>query len=257
VALQERFGVSERRACKVVGQPRSTQRLAAPEPADDELALRAFLRDFSRRRPRWGWRRAFTEAKRSGWPRVNKKRVHRLWREEGLRVPYRKRKKPLRGIGVAMGAFCPLHPNVVWAMDFQFDQTTDGRMLKLLNVIDERTRECLAIEVARSIDADGVAAVLERLPHQRPAPRRPRPPRPVGGDGQLAFSQVEILSGDPQRLALRGTTTRWHEANRRPSFKPPQKITVPGRSGDKSARPSRPFVGSALRTRTRSDPFCA
>ncbi len=86
-------------------------------------------------------------------------------------MPYRKRKKPLRGIGKAMGPFCPLHPNVVWALDFQFDQTSDGRMLKLLNVIDEKSRECLAIEVARTIDADGVVAVLERLARERGAPR--------------------------------------------------------------------------------------
>jgi putative transposase len=139
-------------------------------PPDEELALRAFLRDFSRRRPRWGWRRAYTEARKTAWPQVNRKRVHRLWREEGLRVPYRKKKKPLRGIGQAVGAFCPIRPNVVWAMDFQFDQTTDGRMLKLFNVIDEYTRECLAIAVARSIDADGVVAVLERLARERGAP---------------------------------------------------------------------------------------
>ena len=85
-------------------------------------------------------------------------------------MPYRKKKKPLRGIGQAVGAFCPIRPNVVWAMDFQFDQTTDGRMLKLFNVIDEYTRECLAIAVARSIDADGVVAVLERLARERGAP---------------------------------------------------------------------------------------
>jgi len=64
-----------------------------------------------------------------GW-RVNHKRIHRLWIAEDLRVPYRKRKKPLRGIGVPVGAFCPIRPNVVWAMDFQFDQTSDGRMLE-------------------------------------------------------------------------------------------------------------------------------
>ena len=86
-------------------------------------------------------------------------------------VPYRKRKRPLRGIGASVGAFCPIRPNVVWALDFQFDQTTDGRMLKLLNVIDEHTREALAIEVDRSIDADGVVAVLERLAAVRGAPR--------------------------------------------------------------------------------------
>ena len=106
----------------MAGQARSTQRLRAPVPGDEELALRAFLRDFSVRRPRWGWRRAARAARDAGW-RVNDKRIHRLWRAEGLRVPYRKRKRPLRGIGVGIGAFCPIRPNVVWALDFQFDQT--------------------------------------------------------------------------------------------------------------------------------------
>ena len=135
--------MTERRACRVVGQPRSTQRLKPPVPSDDELALRAFLRDFSKRRPRWGWRRAAVEARKAGW-RANHKRIHRLWIAEGLRVPYRKRKKPLRGIGQPVGAMCPIQPNVVWAMDFQFDQTRDGGMLKILNVVDEFTREALA-----------------------------------------------------------------------------------------------------------------
>ena len=153
----------------VVGQPRSTQRLPAPVPSDDELALRAFLRDFSRRRPRWGWRRAATAARKAGWA-VNNKRIHRLWRAGGLRVPYRKKKRPLRGIGVAVGAMSPIRPNVVWALDFVFDQTADGRMLKLLNVIDEYTRECLAIDVERSIDADAVVACLERLTAERGSP---------------------------------------------------------------------------------------
>jgi putative transposase len=109
VALKERFGVSERRACRVVGQPRSTQRIPAPIPTDDELALRAFLRDFSRRQPRWGWRRAYVQAKRAGW-QLNKKRIQRLWREEGLRVPYRKRKRPLRGIGEPVGPCARFDP---------------------------------------------------------------------------------------------------------------------------------------------------
>ena len=169
-ALREQFGVSERRACRVTGQARSTQRLPPPVPSDDELALRAFLRDVACRRPRWGWRRAAVAARAAGWT-VNNKRIHRLWRAEGLRGPYRKKKRPLRGIGVVVGAFCPIAPNVVWALDFQFDQTTDGRMLKLLNVVDEYTRECLAIDVDRSIDADGVVACLERLADERGAPR--------------------------------------------------------------------------------------
>ncbi len=170
LVLQERFGVSQRRACAVVGQPRSTQRLEPPVPNDTELALRAWLRDFSRRRPRWGWRRAAVEAKKAGW-RANHKRIHRLWVAEGLRVPYRKRKKPLRGIGQPVGPMCPIRPNVVWACDFQFDQSADGRMLKFLNVVDEFTREALATDVERSIDADAVAACLERLAKQRGAPK--------------------------------------------------------------------------------------
>ena len=152
----------------MVGQPRSTQRLAPPVPSDDKLALRAWLRESSRR-PRWGWRRAATEARKEGW-RANNKRVQRLWRAEGLKVPYRKRKRPLRGTGVAVGAFCPVRPNVIGAPDFQFDQTADGRVLKLLNVIDEYSREALAIDVARSIDADGVVACLARLAAERGAP---------------------------------------------------------------------------------------
>ena len=124
-SLCDDFGVSQRRACRVVDQPRSTQRLVPPIPSDEELALRAFLRDFSRRRPRWGWRRAATAARKAGWA-VNNKRIHRLWRAEGLRVPYRKKKRPLRGIGVAVGAMCPIRPNVVWAMDFSSTRPPTG-----------------------------------------------------------------------------------------------------------------------------------
>ena len=164
--LRDRFGVSERRACKVVGQHRSTQRLAPPEVSDEEAQLREFLRAFSKRRPRWGWRRAAKAARKAGWE-VNNKRIRRLWRDEGLQVPQKRRKQPLRGIGAHVGAMCPIRPNALWALDFQFDVTVDGRTLKMLNVIDEFTREALAIEVDRSIDADGVVNVLDRLALQR------------------------------------------------------------------------------------------
>ena len=167
--LRDRFGVSERRACKVVGIHRSTLRLAAPPITDDEAELRAFLRKFSTQRPRWGWRRAAKEARRQG-RKVNDKRVRRLWREEGLRVPQKRRKKRLSGVGVNVGAMCPIRPNVLWALDFQFDTLADGRTIKMLNIIDEFTRECLAIEVDRTIDADRVVAVLERLAVERGGP---------------------------------------------------------------------------------------
>ena len=97
---------------------------------------------------------------------VNNKRVQRLWRDEGLRVPYRKRKKLLRRLGTAVGAMSLIAPNALWALDFQFDTTDDNRTIKLLNVIDEFTRECPAIVVERSIDADRVVAHL-RSPGRR------------------------------------------------------------------------------------------
>lgn len=160
--LRERFGVSQRRACAVVGIHRSTMRLTPPPVNDEDSRLRAWLRTFSTDRPRWGWRRAAKMARKSGWT-VNDKRIRRLWREEGLRVPQRRKKKRLTGIGVTVGAMCPTRPNVIWAMDFQFDTLADGRTIKLLNIIDEYTRECLAIEIGRSIDADQVVRILDRL----------------------------------------------------------------------------------------------
>jgi len=141
-------------------------RLAAPQISNGEAELRAWLRKFSTERPRWGWRRAAKMARRAGWD-VNNKRVRRLWRSEGLRVPQRRRKKRFVGIGVQVGAMSPIRPDVVWAMDFQFDTTVDGRQIKMLNVIDEFTRECLAIEVDRSINADHVVDVLDQIVAQR------------------------------------------------------------------------------------------
>jgi len=85
-------------------------------------------------------------------------------------VPYKKRKKSLRGIGRPVGAACPIRPNVVWAMDFSFDQASDGKMLRVLNVVDEFTREALACDVERSIDADGVVRCLDRLANESGTP---------------------------------------------------------------------------------------
>jgi putative transposase len=95
---------------------------------------------------------------------VNRKRVQRLWREEGLRVPKRKRKR--RRLGGSDGDGTKLratHPNHVWALDFQADETADGRAIRLLNVVDEFTREALAIDCARSITSEDTVATLDRL----------------------------------------------------------------------------------------------
>ena len=114
--LQRRFGVSERRACRVVGQSRSTQRLPIPIPPPADEALVTWLRSFALEHPRWGYKRAHSEANKQGWS-VDRKRIQRLWRNAGLKVPYRKRKKPTHGKGVAMGLHQPTQTNVCWAMD--------------------------------------------------------------------------------------------------------------------------------------------
>ena len=158
--------MSERRACRLAGQHRSTQRLE-PVVAADDAALRAELRRISRERPRWGYRRAHQLLLDDGW-QLNIKRTRRLWREEGLRVP-RKRRKRLR-LGestVPADRLRAERPDHVWAIDFQFDQTADGHNLKLLHVVDEFTREALAIECHRRIDADKTVSVLDQLVAER------------------------------------------------------------------------------------------
>lgn len=160
------FGVSQRRACRVVGQHRSVQRHQPKPPDSGETLIREWLRAFSRRRRRWGWRRAHTELINDGYV-INKKRVHRLWRDEGLQVPTRRRKKRLSGIGADVGTMSPICPDALWAMDFQFDQTIDGRQTKMLNVLDEFTRECVAIVVDHSIGADRVVATLTAIAAER------------------------------------------------------------------------------------------
>jgi putative transposase len=169
--LQRVLGVSQRWACQLVGQHRSTQRHQPVEPDRDQV-LRAELRRLSRAHPRWGYRRAHAQLRQAGWS-VNRKAVQRLWREEGLRVPARRRKHRRLGSSTTPAArLAAEHPDHVWALDYQFDQTEDGRILKLLNVVDEHTREALTITVDRRIDADATVAVLDGLVAKRgTAPR--------------------------------------------------------------------------------------
>ena len=171
--LQRVLGLSQRLACRIVGQHRSTQRHQPIEP-DRDRALRKQLRQLSRDHPRWGYRRAHARLRELGWS-VNRKRVQRLWREEGLRVPRRRRKRQRLGESTVPAVrLRAQRPGHVWALDFQFDQTADGRVLKLLHVVDEFTREALAMLVARRIDADATVAVLERLAAERGAPQHIR-----------------------------------------------------------------------------------
>jgi len=167
--LQDRLGLSERRACRLAGQNRSTQR-HRPKVAPDDQALRRRLRKISEQRPRWGYRRAHGHLLAEGFS-LNRKRVQRIWREEGLRVPAKAKKRRRLGDSTAAAErLKACHPNHVWALDYQHDATSDGRELKFLNVVDEFTREALAIEVDRTINAEQTVAILGRLAAERGAP---------------------------------------------------------------------------------------
>src|SRR3989442_7401684 len=147
--------------------PVSIARHSAVSPAWPDAALRGALRKISEERPRWGYRRAHARLLEQGWS-LNRKRTQRLWREEGLRVPVRRRKRQRLGESTVPAARLRAErPDQVWALDFQFDQTADGHILKLLHVVDEFTREALAIECRRRIDADQTVATLERLVGER------------------------------------------------------------------------------------------
>ncbi len=167
--VRETLGISERRACRALGQHRSTQRHERRE-RDDEAALTAAIVTRAKRYGRYGYRRITALLRADGW-RVNAKRVERLWRREGLKVP---RRQPKRARLWLTDGSClrlrPERPNHVWAYDFVEERTQDGRKFRLLVVIDEFTRECLAIAVARRLGADDVLAVLAELFIERGPP---------------------------------------------------------------------------------------
>ena len=154
--------VSERRVCRVLGQPRSTQRYQKRRPPD-EAALTERIIELASQYGRYGYRRVTGLLNREGWY-VNHKRVERIWRQEGLKVP---EKQPKRGrLWLNDGSIVrlrPLFPKHVWSYDFMQDRTHNGSPYRILNVIDEFTRECLAIRVARRLTHRDVLEVLTEL----------------------------------------------------------------------------------------------
>lgn len=166
--LQERFGVSERRACRVAGQHRSTQRKQRRPPCEGDQRLAARLREIAREHPRWGWKTAHEILLREDWT-INRKRTRRIWRQEGLRRPVRARKRRRPGNGQT-ARLRATRPNEVWAIDFQFDETADRRRIKLCNIVDEYTREALAIRVGRTCTAENVITLIEQLIQRRGVP---------------------------------------------------------------------------------------
>ncbi|MHB0670493.1 IS3 family transposase [Roseomonas mucosa] len=157
-----KLDVSERFACKVLDQHRSTQR-KVPRAADDEAALTVAITDLARLYGRYGYRRITALLRTEGWA-CNHKRVERIWRREGLKVPAR---QPKRGRLWLNDGSCvrlrPERPNHVWAYDFVEDRTRDGRKIRMLNVVDEFTRECLCIRVGRKLGSAEVIDVLSDL----------------------------------------------------------------------------------------------
>jgi putative transposase len=160
--VRTQIEVSERRACAVLGQPRTTQR-RRPAVRDDEDALTAAIIRLATAYGRYGYRRVTALLRGEGW-RVNLKRVYRIWRREGLKVP---QKQPKRGrLWLNDGSCIRLRPEReghVWSYDFVQDRTQDGRAFRMLTVIDEYTRRCLAIVVARKLNADEVLHCLTDL----------------------------------------------------------------------------------------------
>ena len=163
--IRQAQGLSERRACELVGIKRSSYRYALrrPEPA----GLRGRLRKLAQERRRFGYRRLTVLLRREGWP-VNHKRVYRLYGQEGLQVRRRKRKRI--GAVERQPFTIPTRPNQRWSMDFVSDALADGRKFRSLNIVDDYNRECLAAEVDTSIQGARVVRVLERLRERRGLP---------------------------------------------------------------------------------------
>lgn len=162
ITLQQKFSVSQRRACRVLDQPRSSQRFEG-KPKDEDARLTKKIFEFVRQRPRWGYRRICQLLRRSGEV-INMKKMYRLWKTAGLKVP-RKRHKKL-ATGTRENA-CDVQPATlmhdVWTWDFVHSSTIDGRSVRLLNIVDEYTRQCLSIKVSRSITSEDAIDTLAEL----------------------------------------------------------------------------------------------
>ncbi|MEE6176820.1 IS3 family transposase [Mycobacterium sp. 050134] len=161
--LTTTLGMSERLACRAVGLARSTRRRLpqAQTPADPDTEMRAWLRCYATKNPCHGFRRAWAALRYDERREVNKKKIHRLWREEGLQVKIR---SPRKRAGVS--SIPPIEadaPNVVWAIDFQFDSTIDGKAIKIASMLDEHTRVSLLNIVERSITAERLVAELKKV----------------------------------------------------------------------------------------------
>lgn len=169
-----------------------------------DAALKMQMMQLSRRYPRWGYRRVHAVLRRSG-DVINRKRVHRLWRSSGLQVPKRRRRR--RGSKRDPRTLPVYGPNQVWAYDFVFDSCENGQKLKCFTVIDEWSRECLAIEVSGSIRSAKVIEVLQRLIDDRGAPAFVRSDN---GPEFIAFAVQDWLKSKGVQTAFIPPGKPWH-----------------------------------------------
>ena len=159
---RRKLGVSERRACGVLKQARSTQRYNLKRPDKDKPVIKDLL-DLHVKHPRYGYRRITIKLKEKGWF-INFKRVYRLWRQESLKVPRKQYKRLCDGSSDnACHRKRPEHYNHIWSYDFVTERLENSRKVRLLVVLDEFTRECLALDVAKSFKGNDVVEVLRYL----------------------------------------------------------------------------------------------
>ena len=208
-------GRSVRRACALMNVSRSALRYVSTMPARD-AELASELTQISGKRAAYGYRFAWALLGRRGW-RVNRKRVRRVWRLLGL---HRRRKKHRKIRTGTARAFTPTGPNQVWAYDFTFDRCANGQTLKSLSIVDEWTRECLAIEVATSLTAERVITVLERLFEQYGAPqvlRSDNGPEFIARALRiwLLFHHSDTATIDPGKPWQNGSVESFHATFRR------------------------------------------
>ena len=167
--VRRTLGVSERRACRVLRQPRGTQR-RRPSPTLDEQLLRERIIQLASQYGRYGYRRITALLREEGFV-VNHKRVQRIWRQEGLKVPQRQPKR--RRLWFHDGSCVRRraeHPNHLWSYDFVADRTHDGRAFRILSIVDEYTRESLALMAKRRFTKNDVLDCLRDLFVERGAP---------------------------------------------------------------------------------------
>lgn len=157
-----KLGRSQRRVCRALKQPRSTQRYQ-PTIRELDVKLAREIHSIAMENQRWGYRKVYDKLRLDCW-RINVKRVHRHWKQMGLQVRQKPRKKKLkRDSNNAYHRFKPLCLNHVWSYDFVTDRTDHGRRIRFLNVVDEFTRECLTIEVRRHYTGKDVVNTLAKL----------------------------------------------------------------------------------------------